>query len=155
MGSIFYKKLKKWVFDPLFPNVIFYFFGLGYCDVTIIPRLLCLQMLRYATYCFYIPCFKTKGPAIWYIWYNLFGPHRLSVSLDIFGDVAWLVCDQIWRNFFIWATFYCWWRNVMRKSSPRKCFAGDLVFFKKAQNLSFYWLRIFGWSNILAFNFKL
>ena len=56
MGSIFYKKLKKCCFDLLFPHFIFYFFGLGYCDVTIIPRLLCLQMLRYATYCFYIPC---------------------------------------------------------------------------------------------------
>ena len=56
MGSIFYKKLKNFCFDLLFPHFIFYFFGLGYCDVTIIPRLLCLQMLRYATYCFYIPC---------------------------------------------------------------------------------------------------
>ena len=55
MGSIFYKKLKKCCFDLLFPHFIFHFFGLGYCDVTIIPRLLCLQMLCYATYSFYIP----------------------------------------------------------------------------------------------------
>ena len=56
MGSIFYKKLKKCCFDLLFPHFIFYFFGLGYCDVTVIPRLLCLQMLCCATYSFYIPC---------------------------------------------------------------------------------------------------
>ena len=61
MGSIFYKKLKKCCFDPLFPHFMFYFFGLGYCDVTIIPRLLCLQMLHYATYSFYIPCPNPGG----------------------------------------------------------------------------------------------
>ena len=54
MGSIFYKKLKKRCFDLLFPHFIFHFFGRGYCDVTIIPRLLCLQILCYATNSFYI-----------------------------------------------------------------------------------------------------
>ena len=51
------KSWKNVVLTYLFPHFIFYIFGLGYCDVTVIPRLLCLQMLCCATYSFYIPWF--------------------------------------------------------------------------------------------------
>ena len=62
MVSIIYKKLKNVVLAYFFPILYFNFFGLGYCDLTIIPRLLCLQMLCYATYSFYIPCRKLIKP---------------------------------------------------------------------------------------------